>query len=288
LHLIPFHITTVALILFGKFQSIAVPCVQITYDTILDYIQWQKKQGTINDISINTNLRGVRAFFYYAMEKGYLPKFKIRLIRAVKPIKPVYTNEELEKMLKKPDLKTCNFKEYRTWVIINYALATGNRLETIQQLKIQDISFDGNEIALLKTKNKRQYYIPLSRDLSQILAEYLTFRKGDKEDILFCNAYGTPLKKRTIQEDIQQYNIKRGVEKTSIHIIRHTFAKIWIRNGGDIFALQEILGHSSLEMVKEYLALFGDDLKEGFNSRNPLDSFNRKRKQKGNQIRMRT
>lgn len=56
--------------------------------------------------------------------------------------------------------------------------------------------------------------------------------------------------------------------------------------GGDIFALQYILGHSSLEMVKGYVAMFSEDLKNGFNSHNPLDCFNRKRKQKGNRIRM--
>ena len=163
-----------------------------------------------------------------------------------------------------------------------------NRLETVSKVAIGDIDFENHKIALLHTKNKRQYFIPLSQDLSKVLAEYLSYRKGNKDDALFCNAYGNPLKKRTIQTDIQQYNTKRGVEKTSIHIFRHTFAQLWIENGGDIFKLQEILSHSSLEMVKEYLRMFGDNLQDGFNSHNPLDCFNRERKQSGNRIRMRT
>jgi len=220
------------------------------------------------------------------MEKGYLSKFEIKLIRAVKTIKPTYSEDDLEKLLKKPDIKTCDFKEYRTWVMINYFLATGNRLETVSKLAIGDTDFENNKIALLNTKNKTQYFIPLSHDLGKILAEYLTYRKGSKEDILFCNAYGLPLAKRTIQEDIQEYNTKRGVKITSVHVFRHTFARWWIQNGGDIFKLQEILGHSSLEMVKEYLGMFGNGLQEGFNSRNPLDCFNRKRKQKRERIQM--
>jgi integrase/recombinase XerD len=222
------------------------------------------------------------------MEKGYLHPFKIKLIKAVKKIKPVYTEEELEKLLKKPDVKKTKFKEFRTWAIFNHVLATGNRLETVSKLTIGDIDFENYKIALLHTKNKIQYYIPLSHDLAQVLSEYLAYRKGNKEDILFCDSYGRPLSKRKIQEDVQEYNLARGVKKTSIHVIRHTFAQLWIQNGGDIFQLQEILGHSSLEMVKEYLRMFGNGLQEGFSARNPLDCFNRKKKKKGEHIRMGT
>jgi integrase/recombinase XerD len=272
---------------FGKFHNVNTPCSDITSDTILDYVLWLKQQETVNEISINTRLCGIRTILYYAMKKGYLRPFKIKLIKAVKKIKPVYTEEELEKLLKKPDIKKTNFKEFRTWTIINYVLATANRLETVSKLAIGDIDFENHKIVLLHTKNKIQYFIPLSHDLSQVLSEYLAYRKGNKEDILFCDSYGRPLRERKIQEDIQEYNLARGVKKTSIHVIRHTFAQLWIQNGGDIFQLQEILGHSSLEMVKEYLRMFGNGLQEGFNARNPLDCFNRKRKQKGERIQMR-
>jgi len=278
----------IALPLSGKFYAVEAPCSNINSDTILDYICWMKEQGTLNEISINTNLRGVRAIFYYAMEKEYLPKFRIKLIKAVKKIKPVYTKEELEKLLDKPNMKNCDFKEYRTWAMINYLLATGNRLETLSKVAIRDVDFESRNIALLNTKNKTQYFIPLSHDLGQVLSEYLTYRKGNKEDVLFCNPVGLPLKKREIQLDVQEYNTNRGVEKTSIHVFRHTFAQRWIQNNGDIFRLQEILGHSSLEMVKEYLRMFGNDLQKGFDTCNPLDSFNRERKkQQGERIRMR-
>ena len=112
----------------------------------------------MNDISINTRLRGIRTILYYAMEKGYLQPFKIKLIKAVKKIKPTYTEEELERLLKKPDIKKTNFKEFRTWAIINYVLATANRLETLSRLAIGDIDFENHKIALLHTKNKTQWY----------------------------------------------------------------------------------------------------------------------------------
>jgi len=271
---------------FGKFYDVGLPCSEITLDTVRDYISWQKEQGNINDISINTNLRGVRSILYFAMQEGYLQEFKIKLIRAVKPIKPVYTEQQLERLLKKPSMKKCTFAEYRNWVIVNYLLGTGNRLETMSKLKIGDLDFENYQIALIHTKNKKQYFIPMSKELAKVLREYITYRKGEADDCLFCTSYGAPLSKGTIQTQIQHYNKSRGVRETSIHMFRHTFAKMWILNGGDIIRLQSILGHSSLEMVKEYVEMFCDDLQEGFSSHNPLDSLARKRKD-GDRISMR-
>jgi len=263
---------------FGKFFDVGLPCSEITLDTVRDYISWQKGLGNINDISINTNLRGVRSILYFAMQEGHVKEFKIKLIRAVKPIKPTYTEQELEKLLKRPNVNKCTFAEYRNWVIVNYLLGTGNRLETMSKLKIVDLDFQANQIALMNTKNKKQYFIPISKELAKVLREYLTYRKGGADDSLFCTSYGSPLDKGTVQTQIQHYNKSRGVESTSIHMFRHTFAKMWILNGGDIIRLQSILGHSSLEMVKEYVAMFCDDLQEGFSSHNPLDTLARKRK----------
>ena len=69
----------------------------------------------------------VRAFLYWCMEKGYLEKYPIRLVRADNPIKEPYTTDELQKLLKEPDCKTCSFAEYRNWVIVNFLLGTGCR-----------------------------------------------------------------------------------------------------------------------------------------------------------------
>jgi len=61
--------------------------------------------------------------------------------------------------------------------------------------------------------------------------------------------------------------------KTGVHLFRHTFAKKWIQNGGNIFSLQKILGHSSLDMVKEYVSLFSEDIRHDYDKYNPLSEF---------------
>ena len=100
-----------------------------------DYIFYMKDQQ-LHDTTINTNLRMVRAFLYWCMEKGYLEQFSIKLVRADDPIKEPYTTDELQKLLKEPDCKTCSFAEYRNWVIVNFLLGTGCRASTLLNLQI--------------------------------------------------------------------------------------------------------------------------------------------------------
>ena len=162
---------------------------------------------------------------------GYTEPFKISLLKADKKIKETYTDSELAILLKKPDVKKCNFSEYRNWVFINYVMATGNRVSTITNIKIGDIDLDNDTIILKKTKNRNQQITPISNTLKVILLEYLKYRKGDVEEYLFCTSAGKKLTRNSTIEAIRKYNQSRGVSKTSIHLFRHTFAKNWILNG---------------------------------------------------------
>ena len=257
---------------FTEFFSGEKYCYDVTLDVVEGYTAYLKSRN-ISSVTVNTYLRGLRAILYFFMERDYMPKFKVKLIRQEKKVKNTYTDAELKLLLAKPDVKKCDFSEYRNWVISNYLLATGNRLSTMCDLKISDIDFKNHEITLKKVKNRRQYIIPLSLRLEKILLDYLLYRKGAPDDYLFCNRYGGKMEKAMIATAIARYNRARGVDKTSIHLYRHTFAKNWILNGGDIFRLKSILGHSSIDIVKEYAEMFGSDLKRNFDRFNPLDNF---------------
>lgn len=256
-----------------------------TKNIYFDYMAYLKTKP-ITSVSVNTCLRGIRAILYFAMDEGFIPQFKVSLAKQEKKIKETYNDTELSCLLKKPNTKACSFAEFRNWVTINYLLGTGNRLSSITNLKIGDIDFDNSVIYIRKTKNRQQQVIPLSRTLENVLVEYLEYRKGNPDDYLFCDNYGNAMLNRSMQQAIYGYNKSRGVGKTSIHIFRHTFAKKWILNGGDIFRLQKILGHSSLDVVKEYVNMFNADLQNQFDTFNPLDRLVSETPNKENRLNM--
>lgn len=263
---------------FYEFIDKSEPITAVTKDTVDDYILWLRENTEANDITINSYLRSVRAFLYFCMEDRYIPTFKIQLIKAEKKIKETYTDDELVRLLEKPDVDNCSFSCYKTWVFENYLLGTGNRISTALDLHIGDINFQSGVIILRKTKNRKQQIIPLSATLAEILQGYLQIRGGESDDYVFCNEYGEQASCRTYQQLVRRYNRKRGVEKTSCHTFRHTFAKNWILNSGDMFRLQKILGHSDLTVTKEYVNMFGQDLQMDFEKFNPLDNLKNRSK----------
>lgn len=263
---------------FYEFIDKSEPITAVTKDTVDDYILWLRENTEANDITINSYLRSVRAFLYFCMEDRYIPTFKIQLIKAEKKIKETYTDDELVRLLEKPDVDNCSFSCYKTWVFENYLLGTRNRISTALDLHIGDINFQSGVIILRKTKNRKQQIIPLSATLAEILQGYLQIRGGEADDYVFCNEYGEQASCRTYQQLVRRYNRKRGVEKTSCHTFRHTFAKNWILNSGDMFRLQKILGHSDLTVTKEYVNMFGQDLQMDFEKFNPLDNLKSRNK----------
>ena len=111
----------------------------------------------------------------------------------------------------------------------------------------------------------------------RILKEYLRFRRGEETDPLFCDITGGPLTENGLRKAIVRYNKSRGVQKTSIHLFRHTFARKYLIDcGGDAFTLQKILGHSTLDMTKHYCAVFNADIIKNFDNFSPLAQMRKK------------
>ena len=99
----------------------------------------------------------------------------------------------------------------------------------------------------------------------------MKIRDGEPDDFLFCTEHGTQLTENALRCSIVDYNTRRGVEKTSIHLFRHTFARKYLVDcGGNAFTLQKLLGHSTLDMTKHYCAIFDADIARDFDSYSPL------------------
>jgi integrase/recombinase XerD len=108
------------------------------------------------------------------MRENYLIKFEINLIKADKQQKEPYSEDNIKKLIKKPNLRECGFIEHRNWVLVNYLLETGNRLNTVLNLKVEDIDYENGMVILTTTKNRKAQYNPISEQLIKILLEFVS------------------------------------------------------------------------------------------------------------------
>lgn len=226
------------------------------------FVEYMQKMGA-NQQTINSYLRAYRAFGNWLEEEGYIEGFKCPIKEVEPPVKQVYTDADIKKMLVKP--KVDDFVEFRTYCIICLILNTGARSNTILNIRISDLELEEGYINFNTTKAHKVVRLGLERKTKRNLTEWLQYwrlSKGAEEhDYLFCNEYGEQLSRNTLAKSFADYNKRRGVDKTSLHLLRHTFAKRWITSGGDIITLARVLTHSELEMVKRYSNLYGGDIK---------------------------
>ena len=236
----------------------------------LDAMIISMRDASLSPNSINSYTRTLKSFFSWCNEQG-ITRLNTPLYKAEETVKETYSDLELSALLKKPDIRKATFAEYRDWVIINFLLNCGSRAATVRAIQIRDVDLDGGMVFYRHTKNRKAQVIPLCSAMVAILREYLRHRGGEAADYLFCTETGSQLTENGLRQSIARYNTRRGVQKTSIHLFRHTFARKYLIDcGGDAFTLQKLLGHSTLAMTKHYCAIFDADLTKNYDNFSPL------------------
>lgn len=238
--------------------------------SLLEKMVSDMREAALSSQTIRSYTSTLKNFLTWCNEEN-ITMLNIKLYKAEETLKETYTDEELEALLQKPNMRKCLFSEYRTWVIINLLVNNGCRAATIRNIQIRDVDLINRVIYLRHTKNKKAQAIPLCEMLVSVLKEYMRIRGGDDEDYLFPNERGAQLTENGLRCSIAKYNKRRGVQKTSIHSFRHTFAKKYLVDcGGNAFTLQRLLGHSTLDMTKHYCAIFDADIAKDYDHFSPL------------------
>ena len=148
------------------------------------------------------------------------------------------------------------------------------RQRSLMHIQIKDLDFDNNVVYVNVTKNRKPLIVSLNYTMVNILQEYLKYRHHKSNiDYLFCNTFGQQLVKSTCYHMLYEYNKRREVQTTGIHLYRHTFAKQWILNGGNVVSLSKLLSHSSLEITQNYIHLLVIDIAHKADEFNVLDKF---------------
>ena len=126
-------------------------------------------------------------------------------------------------------------------------------------------------------KGTKERVVPIGKFVEMVLWSYVDrvrSKVAAREcDNLFVSPSGEPMSVNAIKLVFSRLARKSGVERLHAHLCRHIFAISHLLNGGDIFSLREILGHSSLDMVKRYLHFTSSQIADQHRKRFPMDGL---------------
>ena len=158
-------------------------------------------------------------------------------------------------------------------------LDSGIRISELVGIELGDVNLAEGCIKIRRAKGNRERIVPIGSLVQKSLWKYLNHHRPqpltEKISRLFLSDDGLPLTKSGVQQMLRRKGKRAGIigVRCSPHTFRHTFAKNYLLNGGDIFSLQKILGHSSLASVRTYLNLFAVDIKRQHQRFSPVDNM---------------
>lgn len=164
-------------------------------------------------------------------------------------------------------------QQLRDQAIILVLLDTGIRASELCGLAVGDLDLSNGRLSVRGKGNKHRY-VYLADVARRAVWHYLAEQfDADPGRCLFIGATGRPLSRQWLRRHLAHLGEKAGVPNTYPHRFRYTFAIEYLRNGGDIFTLQMLLGHSSLEMVRRYAKLADVDSARVHASASPADRW---------------
>ncbi len=229
--------------------------------------------------TINNYMRSLRAFWSWLMREEIIavnPFTKVRIPKAPIVVIATYSPLQLENLLKSIDTST--HAGFRDWTIILLLLDTGLRVSELVGLRLETVDMEAGIVKVIGKGNKERI-VPFGTRVQKAFWKYLQQHRpqpaNPRCNYLFLNQNGDPYGVDRVRNMIVWRSKAAGIHgvRTSPHTFRHTFAISYLRNGGDVFSLQRILGHSSLEIVRMYVNLAEADVKASHRKFSPADNM---------------
>lgn len=277
------------------------PLASITRDQLISFLAWlhdgyiSKSLGRIprppaklspkSILNIHTCLS---ALWSWAVEVGLVEKNIVRTIEPPEITNPAIeplTQEQIAAILKacecsaawgsRPTITSRRPTADRDRAIVLLLLDTGLRASELCNIRISDVNLSGNSIKVLG-KGYKERIVYFGKRTSKALWKYIVPRlDGDKESFLFVVGGGDPrqMNRSVLNKLLRRIGERAGVTNVYPHRFRHSFAITYLRNGGDVFTLQELLGHSDLKMVQHYAHIAQTDCESAHKKASPVDNW---------------
>lgn len=232
-------------------------------------------RGKVSSISLKTYVKGIKTFLLWLYDEGYIVddiNSSIPIPKAQKKTIDILTDDEIKQLFHLFDCK--NILDLRNYCICSLMLDSGLRKSEVVNLKLHDLHIAEGYI-LVNGKGNKQRIVPVGFHTQKQLLKYVSFRSAVKSETVFLSQNLEPITKAVIESLFKKIKLDLLAPRIKAHLLRHTFATRYLENGGNIYALQQILGHTSLDMVKKYVHLASHKNVANFSNFSPLDNLNR-------------
>lgn len=243
----------------GKFAAAGErPIERLSRSDLEAWVRTSMSEGR-SPRSVARGVACIRGFYRFLTLHHYVshnPAIDLQPPRAWKVLPKFLSVEEVDRLLRAPDVSTPRGLRDRALVEVLYA--TGLRVSELVQLRPQDLHLEAGYLTTTG-KGRKQRLVPFGEEAAQWVARYvkdgrpaLLGRRSSPR--LFVNARGGPGLTR-----VGFWKILRGYGKTlglarrlSPHVLRHSFATHLLERGADLRAIQMMLGHADLSTTQIY------------------------------------
>lgn len=195
------------------------------------------------------------SFFNWCVNQRYIDASPMsaleRPLKSKRKIEP-FSDDELRRLIK----ATAKSKyPVRDNAAIHLLLGTGLRASEFCAVKCRSVSWDSRAIRVIG-KGDKERVVRFGSHTRRLLFDYARSRGGLHDtDYLFTNEKGNPFTRSGLSQVIKRLGVKAGMKRERIcpHTFRHTFATNYLIDGGNVYALMELLGHETLAMTNEYV-----------------------------------
>jgi len=235
-----------------------------------------RRGGRLAPATLNQHARALRAFARWLWDEGFTAEHRLDRLRMPKvplsDIEPL-TPAEVERLLAVFDPR--NAYDRRTAAMVGLLVDTGMRTGELSALRTADVNLHIGELRVVGKGEKARVVVAGRRALS-LLRRYLHHRPpglGQASDRLFVTTSGRALDPHQIGHIVRRLRRRSGIPRLYAHLLRHTFAVHFLRNGGNPLTLQRLLGHASLATTNRYVTLATGDLVAAHRQSSPLDNL---------------
>lgn len=235
-----------------------------------------------NDIagrSLMRALAGLRSFGRFLEREGKGKVGALSAIRAPKVAKSLPKPLPMASAKRLADADERAGEDRETWILVRDAAVmallygSGLRISEALGLKRREVPRPGEGDVLVVTgKGNKTRMVPVLQNVLELVQEYVAMCPYPlpAEGPIFVGARGGPLSPRIIQLAMERLRGALGLpDSATPHALRHSFATHLLSRGGDLRAIQELLGHSSLSTTQIYTGIDSERLLEVYASAHP-------------------